>query len=259
MPVRGSATPGNAGLSSFSEKPCVAVRSFSCQVLRAVDGEQALAQALAQDDRYVAGGVRAARDARFDLPGGDLVGDDDGVVQRGAAGARGGDRRRGGLQARGQHRLAGQIPLRGVLDHRAHGHFAQLHAVQAIAFHQGSKHFHRHAEVADIGVGGVVAAERDTYTADHTDALERVFHGWNSPKNRVLKANPPCHPGKAQKLANVGACSRFHHGSRRVCLPARQGRGRACMSIHNRVMTQDGGQTDPARRLFIGMRPGACR
>jgi hypothetical protein len=66
-----------------------------------------------------------------------------------------------------------------VLDHGAHGHFAQLDAMQAIAFHQRPKHLDRHAEIADIGVGGVVAAERDADAADHTDALERVFHGQN--------------------------------------------------------------------------------
>jgi len=51
--------------------------------------------------------------------------------------------------------------------------------MQAIAFDQGAEHLDRHAEVADIGVGGVVAAERNAHTTHDSDALERVFHVQN--------------------------------------------------------------------------------
>ena len=56
--------------------------------------------------------------------------------------------------------LTAQVPVAGVLDHRTHRHFAQLLAVQAETFDQRAQRTDRYAEVADIRIRGVLAAER---------------------------------------------------------------------------------------------------
>src|SRR6185437_6997856 len=188
---------GEGGFQFAEGEPAQRGLQFVERCLRTVHRQQALAQAGAVDDRHVAGGVRAGGDAGLDLAGGDLVGDDDGIVERGAAGARGGDARRGRRQPGTEQGLAREVPVRRVLDHRAQRHFAQFHAVQAEALDQGAQHFHRHAEVADVGVGRVVATERDAYAANDPDAPVRVFHALNSPSLDWFKANPPCRRAKA--------------------------------------------------------------
>ena len=56
-----------------------------------------------------------------------------------------------------------------MLDHRAHRHFAELLPVQAEFLDQRAQRAHRHAEVADIGIGRVLPAERDADTAKDGD------------------------------------------------------------------------------------------
>ena len=76
-------------------------------------------------------------------------------------------------QAGGQRGLAAEVPVAGVLDHRAHRDFAQLLAVQAELLDQRAQRAHRHAEVADVRVGRVLAAERNADAAEHGDGT-----GW---------------------------------------------------------------------------------
>jgi len=91
MPVRGSATPGKLGFNSPSENPWTAVLNLSPVFFCAIDREQTLLQRAAVNDRHVARRIAASGNARVNLSGGDLVGDDDRVVERGAAGTRRGD------------------------------------------------------------------------------------------------------------------------------------------------------------------------
>ena len=63
-----------------------------------------------------------------------------------------------------------------MLDHRTHRHFAELLAVQTEFLYQRAKRAHRHAEVADIGIGGVLPAERDADTAKDGDGTT-MLHG----------------------------------------------------------------------------------
>jgi hypothetical protein len=72
-------------------------------------------------------------------------------------------------QSGGQRGLAAEVPVAGMLDHRAHRDFAQLLAVQAELLDQRAEGADRHAEVADVRVGGVLAAERNTDAAEHGD------------------------------------------------------------------------------------------
>jgi hypothetical protein len=51
----------------------------------------------------------------------------------------------------------------------AHRHFAELLPVQAELLDQRAERAHRHAEVADVGVGRVLAAERDADAAEDGD------------------------------------------------------------------------------------------
>jgi hypothetical protein len=144
--------------------------------LGAVGGQQARAQLLAVDDRHVGGGVRTAADARFDLAQRDLVGHGDDAVQRGAAGALQGDARGQRRQAGRQRGFTAQVPVAGVLDHRTHRHFTQLLAVQAEPFDQRAQRTDRHAEVADIRIRGVLAAERNADATEDGDGTS-VGHG----------------------------------------------------------------------------------
>ncbi|MNR37110.1 hypothetical protein D3C85_1551030 [compost metagenome] len=63
-----------------------------------------------------------------------------------------------------------------MLDHRAHRHFAQLLAMQAEAFDQRTERAYRHAEVADVRIGRVLAAERDADATEDGDGTG-VGHG----------------------------------------------------------------------------------
>ena len=148
----------------------------------AVGRQQPPAQRPAIHDRHVGGGVRTAADAGLDLAQGDLVGHGDQRIQAGAAGALQGQPRGQRRQSGRQGRLAGQVPVGRVLDHRPHRHFAQLLAMQAEAFHQRAQGPHRHAQVAHVRIGGVLAAERDADAAkdgDGADGRHGMTSGWN--------------------------------------------------------------------------------
>ena len=134
--------------------------------------EQAATQLLAVHDRHVGRGIGAATDADVDLAGRDLVGDGHDRVERGAAGALHGDARCQRRQSGGQRGLAAEVPVAGMLDHRAHRDFAQLLAVQAELLDQRAEGADRHAEVADVRVGGVLAAERNTDAAEHGNGTD---------------------------------------------------------------------------------------
>src|SRR5690606_13192691 len=90
-------------------------------------------------------------------------------IQRSPARALQGDARGQRRQPGRQRGLASQVPVRGVLDHRAHRDFAQLPPLQAVALDQRPERAHRHAEVADVGIGRVAAAERNADAAEHGD------------------------------------------------------------------------------------------
>jgi hypothetical protein len=123
------------------------------------------------------GGIGAATDADVDLAGGDLVGDGNDRVERGAAGTLHGDARRQRRQAGGERGFAAEVPVAGMLDHRAHRDFAQLLPVQAELLDQRAERADRHAEVADVRVGGVLAAKRNTDAAEYgngTDGSHRA-------------------------------------------------------------------------------------
>src|SRR5690606_23429277 len=137
--------------------------------------EEAPPELLRIDDRYVRGGDGAARDAGLDLAQRDLVADRDDGVEAGTAGPLQGDARRLRRQPRGQRRLATQVPVRGMLDHRAHGDLAQALAMQPEALHQRPQGADGHAQVADVGIGGVVAAERDADPAQDADRARKAL------------------------------------------------------------------------------------
>ncbi|MCW0417635.1 hypothetical protein NB689_003389 [Xanthomonas sacchari] len=147
--------------------------------LGAVGRQQPRAQLLAVDDRHLGGGVRTAADARLDLPQRDLVGDGDDAVQAGAAGALQGDARSQRRQPGGQRRLAAQVPVAGMLDHRAHRHFAQLLPVQPVTLDQRAQRAHRHAEVPDIRIRRVLPAKRNADAAENGDGTG-CWHGITS-------------------------------------------------------------------------------
>ena len=65
-----------------------------------------------------------------------------------------------------------------MLDHRAHRHFAQLLAVQAEFLDQRAQRAHRHAEVADIGIGRVLAAEGNADAAEDGDGTAMLHRSY---------------------------------------------------------------------------------
>src|SRR3546814_10280146 len=56
-----------------------------------------------------------------------------------------------------------------MLDHRPHRHLAQLLPVEAKFLDQRAERAHRHAEVADVGIGGVLATEGNADAAEDGD------------------------------------------------------------------------------------------
>jgi hypothetical protein len=56
-----------------------------------------------------------------------------------------------------------------MLDDRAHRHFAELLPMQSELLHQRTERAHRHAEVADVGIGRVLATEGDADAAEYGD------------------------------------------------------------------------------------------
>src|SRR6478672_12372857 len=56
-----------------------------------------------------------------------------------------------------------------MLEHRAERDLAELLAVQAELLDQRTEGAHRHPEVADVGIGGVLPAEGNANAAEHGD------------------------------------------------------------------------------------------
>ncbi len=166
LPVRGSATPGKLGLSSLKLKPLTAEGLGACHC------QQPLLQLAPVHDRDVGRGIRAAGDAGLDLAQRDLVGDPDRGVEPGAAGALHGDAGGERRESRRQRHFAPEVPIGRMLDHGAERDLAQLHPAQPKALHQGADRLDRHAEVTDVGIDGVVAAERDADPADDAGATD---------------------------------------------------------------------------------------
>ncbi|GAB3310901.1 hypothetical protein GCM10027564_16440 [Luteimonas notoginsengisoli] len=75
-----------------------------------------------------------------------------------------------------------------MLDHRAHRHFAQLLPVEPELLDQRTERAHRHAEVADVGIGRVLATEGDADAAEdgdgtameHRDCLVAGLPAWRA-------------------------------------------------------------------------------
>ena len=163
------ADAGELGLE-FGKRKSLHDRAQSlAERARHVEVQQATAQLLVHCDRHIGGGIRSAADADLDLAERNLVGDGDHRVQARAAGALQGDARRQRREARGQRGFAAEIPVGGMLEHRAHRHLTQHLALQAEFFDQCAQRLDRHAEVADVEVGGVVLAEGDANAAKNGD------------------------------------------------------------------------------------------
>src|SRR3546814_1237812 len=65
--------------------------------------------------------------------------------------------------------LSAAVPVPRVLDHRPHRHLAQFRSVEAELLDQRAERAHRHAEVADVGIGGVLATEGNADAAEDGD------------------------------------------------------------------------------------------
>ena len=60
-----------------------------------------------------------------------------------------------------------------MLDDGADRDLAELESVQAVLLDQRPERLDHHAEVADVGVGRVVAAERNAHSAENRHAFDR--------------------------------------------------------------------------------------
>ena len=183
LPVRGSATPGKSGFNSRKEKPLKAA-SFWPKVLDAAALSRRAAQRLAVHDRHVGGGVGAATDAGLDLSGRILPATCT-IVSSEVPQARcrvmpgvSGDRPDDSAASRPR------FQSRRMLDHRTHRHFTELLPMQAEFLDRRAQRAHRHAQVADIGIGPVLPAKRDADTAkdgDRTTVQHQAPRGWPAP------------------------------------------------------------------------------
>jgi hypothetical protein len=144
--------------------------------LGAIGVEQDLAQALVERDRRIGGGVYAAGDAGLDLPQGDLVADQDGGFQAGAAGLLHVVSRGFRGEAARQHALARQVEVARMLQHRAGGDFAEALAMQLITIHQAAQRGGEHVLVGLVRIGRVGAAEGDARAAEYGDLADGLGH-----------------------------------------------------------------------------------
>jgi hypothetical protein len=144
--------------------------------LRAVHLEQDLAEALADGDRGVGGGVRAAGDADVDLPEGDLVGDVDRCLQAGAAGLLDVGGRRLGGELGAQHRLAGQVEVAAVLEHGSGDHLTEALPLQTEAGDEAVEGGGEHLLVGGRGIGRVGPGEGNPVATENGDAASVGLH-----------------------------------------------------------------------------------
>ncbi|MNQ70730.1 hypothetical protein D3C85_853740 [compost metagenome] len=164
--------------------------------LLAVGGQQGLAEAVVQGDRRVRGGVHPARDPDLDLAQGDLVGDENGRLQPGAAGLLHVIGR--GVVADGgvQQALAGQGDVARQLQHRPRRHLAQPQAVQVETVGQALQGGGQHLLIGGLGIGGVRPREGDAIAAEDSDATRRGRGQHEEPSERRVSrprrwARPP--------------------------------------------------------------------
>ena len=160
---------GQLGLEFLERETVGEARQLVHRGLGGSHRQQPAAKCLAVDDRHVGSGVRTAADTDLDLASGNLVGDSDDGVQRGAAGALHGDARRERRQAGRQRGFAAEVPVAAVLEHSAHRHFAQLLAVQTEFLDHRAEGPDRHSEIADIGISRVLAAEGNAGATQNGD------------------------------------------------------------------------------------------
>jgi hypothetical protein len=134
--------------------------------LRAVDGQEGAAHLLVDRHRGVGRGVDAAGDAGLHLPEGDLVGDQDGGFQAGAARLLDVVGRGARRQPGAQHALPGQVEVPRVLEDGAGHDLADLLALQPEAGDQPVQGRGEHVLVRRPGVPGVRAGEGEAVAAD---------------------------------------------------------------------------------------------
>ena len=142
--------------------------------------EQQLAIGGRIDDRHVADGVDAGGDAGIDLAQRDLVADEDGGLEAGAAGALDVEARRLRIEARRQHAFAHQVEVLRVLQHRAGDDIAEPRAGQAVAVDHAAQRGGEHVLIAGRGIGAMGAGEGNAHAADDGDApdIASYQHGY---------------------------------------------------------------------------------
>ena len=128
--------------------------------------QQALLKRPGIHHRRVAEVVDPGGNAGVDLAERNLVGDQDGRLQAGAAGALYVEPRRLRIQSGRQQRFACQVVVLGMLDHRAGDHIAEPLALQIEALDQRAQGCGQQLLVVGAGVGGVRACERGADPAD---------------------------------------------------------------------------------------------
>ena len=140
--------------------------------LAAIDFEQQAADAVAEADGRVGGGVDAAGNAGLDLADSDLVGDQDGGFETGAAGLL--DVIGRGLRVEGgaEHAFAGQVEVTAVLENGTGDHFANALAAEVAAFDQTVEGSGEHVFVGGGGVDAVGAGERNAVGTDDGNAAK---------------------------------------------------------------------------------------
>ncbi|MNX98264.1 hypothetical protein D3C86_1306650 [compost metagenome] len=139
---------------------------------RAVGLQEDFAQAFADTDRRIRGGVHATGDAAVDLAQGNLVRHQQRRLQPGAARLLDVIGRSGGRQSRPQYALAREVHVPRQLEHRPGDHFADALAVQVVTFDQAFEGGGEHHLVTGRGVGAVGAGEGNPVTADDRDAAQ---------------------------------------------------------------------------------------
>ena len=138
------------------------------QRLGAVEVQEHLAQALADGDGGVRGGVHAAGDGRVDLAELDLVGQAEDGFQPGGAGLLQVVGRGLGGQRGAQHGFAGEVEVPGVLEHGAGGDFADALVLQPEPGDQPVQGGGQHVLVGGLGVGAAGPGEGNAVAAhDH--------------------------------------------------------------------------------------------
>jgi hypothetical protein len=128
---------------------------------------------------WIADGVDTAGNARIDLAQRDLVADQDGGLEAGAAGPLDVEARSLGIEPRRQHAFAHQVEVLRVLQHRAGNDIAQPLSRQPEAVDDAAQHGGEHVLVALLRIGAVGAGEGNAGATDDGDSpyLRSCQHG----------------------------------------------------------------------------------